>query len=94
MANNLLWHLPTSDPDTDFGISLAPRWKTWVADFQTYLIANDVADPKRKRAMLLFLAGPRVTEILRQIPDTGDDTAFETALEKLNSHYAPQTNTL
>ncbi len=44
--------------------------------------------------MLLFLAGPRVRDILRQIPDTGDDTAFETALEKLNSHFAPQTNRL
>ena len=34
--------------------------------------------------MLLFLAGPRVRDIFRQLPDTGDDADFDTALAKLN----------
>ena len=42
--------------------------------------------------MLLFLAGPRVREIFRQLPDTGSDDDYETALTKLNEYFEPQKN--
>ena len=70
--------MPPFDPDSDIEARVAPRWKTWVADFQTYLVANAIKDIKRKKALLLYLAGPRVREFFRQIPNTGedDDTAL------------------
>lgn len=46
--------------------------------------ANAITDNKRKKALLLYIAGPRVQEIFRLIPDTGDEAAFATALKKLN----------
>ena len=92
MANNFTLHMPPFDPDTDIGASVAPRWKLWVCDFNTFLIANDITAAKRKRAMLLFLAGPRVRDIFRQLPDTGSDADFDTALAKLNEYFEPQTN--
>ena len=79
--------MPLFDPDSDIGASVAPRWKTWVADFKTYLVANAITDNKRKKALLLYLAGPRVREIFRQIPNTGDEDAFDTALTKLNEYF-------
>ena len=54
---------PPFDPDATAGASLAPRWKTWVSDFKTYLVANAITDDTRKCALLLYLAGPRVREI-------------------------------
>ena len=90
----LTLQMPPFDPDSDIGASVAPRWKTWVADFQTYLVANAITDNKRKKALLLYVAGPRVREIFRQIPETGEEDAFDTALTKLNEYFEPQKNTL
>ena len=92
MANNLNLHMPPFDPDMDVGASVAPKWKLWVADFGTFLVANDITDPKRQRAMLLFMAGPRVRDIFRHLPDTGDDDDFDAALVKLNEYFEPQKN--
>ena len=44
--------------------------------------------------MLLYLAVSRVREIFRQIPEAGDDGAFDTALTKLNEYVEPQKNNL
>ena len=92
IATTFTLHMPPFDPDTDISASVAPRWKLWVCDFNTFLVANDITAAKRKRAMLLFLAGPRVRDIFRQLPDTGGDADFDTALAKLNEYFDPQTN--
>ncbi len=76
------------------GASVAPKWKVWVEDFKTYVVANDITSNKRKRALLLYLAGPRVREIFRQLPDTGTDGEFDTALTKSNEYFEPQKNRL
>ena len=39
---------PISDPT-----SIGQRWKVWKRRFETYLVAIDVKDDKRKRALLL-----------------------------------------
>ena len=85
---------PPFDPDATAGASLAPRWKTWLSDFKTYLVENATTDDTRKRALLLYLAGPRVREIFRYLPDTGDEADFTTALTKLNNYLEPQHNRL
>ena len=92
MANNFTLHMSRFNPDTHIGASVAPNWKLWVNDLNTFLVANDITDTKRQRAMLLFLAGPRVRDIFRQLPDIGDDADFETALVKLNEYFEPQKN--
>ena len=94
MANNFTLHMPSFNPATDIGASIATKWKLWVCDFNTFLVANDITDTKLQRAMLLFLAGPRVRDIFRQLPNTGDDADFETALAKLNEYFEPQKNRL
>ena len=85
---------PPLDPDATAGASLAPRWKTWVSDFTTYLVANAITDDTHKRALLLYLAGPRVREIFRHLPDTEDEADVTTALTKLNNYFELQHNHL
>ena len=70
------------------------KWKTWLADFKTYLISSNITDKKGQRTLLLYQAGQRVREIFRQLPDTGEDDAFDTAVTKLTSYFEPQKNKL
>ena len=83
--------MPPFDPD---GVNVAQKWKTWLADFKTYLIVSNITDKKCQLALLLYQAGQRVREIFRQLPDTGEDDAFDTAVTKLTSHFEPQKNKL
>ena len=94
MASPIAQPMPPFDPDVDIGQNIAPRWKIWIEDFKTYLVANDITDKKRQRALLLYQAGSRVREIFRQLPDTGEDDDIHTAIEKLNSYFEPQKHRL
>ena len=58
------------------------------------MVANAITDDTRKCALLLYLAGPRVREIFRHLPDTGDEADFTTALTKLIEYFKPQHNRL
>ena len=48
----------------------------------------------QKWALLLYQAGHRVCEIFRQLPNTGDAAAHQTAVDKLMEHFKPQHNKL
>ena len=91
MANQLSMYMPPFDPDLDVGVNAAPKWKLWVCDFTTFSVANAINTPNRKRAMLLFLAGPGVREIFRQLSNTGSDD-YETALANLNEYLELRKN--
>ena len=92
MATPALNPMPPFDPDTDLGADLAARWKIWLDDFNTYLVASNITNDKRKRALLLYQAGSRVREIFRNLEETGED--FDTAVAKLNDFFEPQKNRL
>ena len=93
MAFSLNLHpLPEFDPDIEVGASLSTRWRQWLRDFDTYLLASGIRDLGRKRAILLHQAGSRVREIFSQIPDTGDAADYELARDKLTAYFEPQTN--
>ncbi|CAB4044653.1 Hypothetical predicted protein, partial [Paramuricea clavata] len=84
--------MPEFNPDAELGASVATRWKNWVADFDMFLLASGVTDPKRQRALLLYQAGTRVREIFKQLPDTGEDKDYDIAKAKLLAHFEPQKN--
>jgi len=52
MAQLPLQPMPSFDPDTAVGASLATRWKTWLNDFDTFLVASGITDKKQQRALL------------------------------------------
>ena len=62
----------------------------WVKSFEYFLVASNVTDKKRQRALLLHLAGPEVQEVFETLTETGDD--YDTALAKLDAYFKPQKN--
>ena len=78
---------PKSDP-TNTGA----RWTGWLERFETYLIAADVTDDARKRALLLYQAGSEVYEIFKTLPDTGESNNYTKAKDALTKHFEPAKN--
>ena len=90
----LVQSMPPFDPDADIGVSVGPRWRIWLEDFETFVVANAITDYTRKRALLLYQAGPRVRDIFRQLPATGEAKDYKKAIEKLTEYFEPQQNKL
>ena len=90
MATPLVQGLPPFDPDLSIRVSVGPQRRTWLADFEMFVIANDITNDKRKRVLLLYQAGSRVREISRQLPDTGEDMDYHRTIGKLNDYFEPQ----
>ncbi len=80
--------MPEFNPDTEVGSSLGVRRKNWIDDFEMFIVASGITDPKRKRALLLYQAGQRVREIFKQLEDTGNDTDYDTAKAKLKGYMS------
>ena len=57
------------------------------------LIGMNITVAKRKWALLLHYAGPKVDKIFHTLPNTGDDGDYDTAVAKLNDYFSPQVNT-
>ena len=91
MALNLK-PLPEFNPDGKVGSSLAARWRLWLSDFDTLLIASGIRDASRKRALLLYQAGSRVREIFHQLEDVGTDADYDKARDKLTAYFEPRKN--
>ena len=84
--------MPEFKPEAHIGASLATRWDKWLSDFEMFIVASGITDPKRKRALLLYQAGTRVREIFRSLPETGNDEAYDTAKQRLKEYFDPQKN--
>ena len=57
-----------------------------------FTVAAGIADNTRKRALLLYKAGPRVREIFGQLENTGEASAYDTTKDKLTAYFEPQKN--
>ena len=84
--------MPEFKPEAHVGASLATRWDKWLSDFEMFIVASGITDPKRKRALHLYQAGTRVWEIFRSLPETGNDEAYDTAKQRLKEYFDPQKN--
>ena len=80
---------PHSDPT-----SLFSRWKEWRRRFERFLVAMDIKDDTRKRALLLYAAGNEVEKIFETLTDVGEDKDYKTAVEKLTEYFVPKKNLL
>ena len=78
---------PHSDPT-----SLSTRWNDWIKRFTRFIVAMDIKDTTRRRALLLYLAGPEVETIFETLTNTGEDKDFDTAVAKLTEHFSPKKN--
>ena len=78
-----------SDPS-----SLVVRWKDWVKRFNRCMVGFDIKAKARKRALLLYLAGPEVKTIFATLSDMGNDDNYDKAVEKLTEYFVPKQNVL
>ena len=91
MAAHGLQPMPLFEPKAD-STNTSARWTQWIERFNTFLIASNIKDPSRKRALLLYQAGPEIHEIFKTLPDTGDEKDFDKAVQALTKHIEPEKN--
>ena len=74
--------------------TLSQRWRIWKDEFELFVTASGIDDPKQQRALLLHLAGPGVREIFRTIPEEtkGDAKDFKKAMESLTDYFKLKKN--
>ena len=82
------------------------KWKAWLEEFESYADCKDIpnlandgthdADYKTKRtkrrALLLYLAGPQVRAVFKDLPDKGNADDYTAAVNALNTHYIVAPN--
>ena len=79
----------TEEEKTSLGI----RWKIWLADFENLLIALNITNAKRQRALMLYYAGNDVHEIYRSLVTEAEaDEDFGPAKERLTRYFEPKVN--
>ena len=92
MAGHGLQPMPLFEPKAD-PTNTSPRWTQWIERFNTFLIASNIKDPSRKRALLLYQGRPEVHKIFKTLPDTGDEKDFDNkAVQALTKHFEPEKN--
>ena len=66
----------------------------WEAEFELFVAACGIDDPKKRRVLLLHLAGPGIREIFRIIPvkTKGDAEDYMKAMESLTVHFELKKN--
>src|SRR6218665_2407278 len=87
--------LPEVDP-----ASTAQRWKKWTDRFENLMMALNITDAKRKRALLLHLAGEAVYDIFEGLvvesppedSDSGDSNIYTVTKSALDEHFSPKKN--
>ena len=91
MATNGLQPMPLFEPKAD-PTNTSARWTQWIERFDTYLVASNIKATGRKRALLLYQAGPEVHEIFKTLPDTGDEKDYDAAVKALTTYFEPDKN--
>jgi hypothetical protein len=86
-------HFAEFDVHSDGAVGI--RWKKWLTRFKNLLLAVDVDDTKRQRALLLHYAGVSVNEIFETLPNTeaGEyEDPFEKAATALTNYFTSKKN--
>ena len=68
------------------------RWTKWKKRFENFLLAMNIEDATRKRALLLHYIGSSAFDIFETLTDTGDAKDYEKAMDRLTEHFSPQRN--
>ena len=86
---------PKFDPSSDTG-DVVVRWKKWVSRFRNLMVAINVTNADRQKALLLHYVGDDTLDIFDTLtlPIAQDaETTVDVAIRCLTSHFAPKQNT-
>jgi hypothetical protein len=79
--------IPNFDPYIDVE-NISSRWKSWLARFENFLVAIDIKEIERKKALLLYHAGEHVFAIYQRLSTkTNDQDDYDTMKKMLNIHF-------
>ena len=92
MAAQNIQPMPASEPRND-SASTSARWTRWLERFNTYLVAADIKDDGRKRALLLYQAGPEVYEIFKTLEED-EAKDFKSAVKVLTKYFEAEKNVI
>ena len=70
--------------------SLAGAWSKWVKRFENLIVALEITDTDRQRALLLHYAGEEVNEIYETLTDT--DKSYDSTKAALTRYFEPKKN--
>lgn len=71
--------------------SASARWERWIRRFDNFVVARDIDDDRRKKAMLLHYAGEAVFELSESVGVVDSDNYAETK-DKLTAYFTPKRN--
>ena len=72
---------------------LSTRWKRWVKSLEIYIVAVNIKDNNRKKALLLHFLGEDGQDLYDTIKEIEPPTnQYEHAIEKLNAFFLPKKN--
>ncbi|CAB4014964.1 Hypothetical predicted protein, partial [Paramuricea clavata] len=76
----------------DDATTTGQRWDKWTKRFNNFLLAMNITDATRKRALLLHYIGPSAFDIFETLTDTGEAKDYDKAIDRLTEHFTPQRN--
>ena len=72
---------------------LSTEWKRWVKSLEIYIVAVNIKDNNRKKALLLHFLGEDGQDLYDTIKEIEPTTnQYELAIEKLNAFFLPKKN--
>ena len=73
--------------------TLGIRWPKWFSRFENLLLALNITNEARKKAMLLYYLNEPALNIYETLPNTGDAKDYKKADEALTTYFVPKKNT-
>ena len=70
--------------------SMATTWELWISNLEMYFLAANIADVKRRKALLLYLGGDKLRQIHRTLND--DKETYADTKTLLDNHFKPKSN--
>ena len=81
------FHVHSDDGNTHI------RWKKWIDRFENLIVAMDIADESRKKALLLHYAGSEVHDIHSTLDlDQNEGDVYKRSLNALNEYFQSDKN--
>ena len=72
--------------------TIGVRWIKWLKRFDNLLIALDITDEKRQRALLFHNGGSEVADIFDTFPEKDKDDDYSRATELPTEYFSPRKN--
>ena len=74
--------------------NVANRWKDWTADFWNVVIAHNIKEQRRQKALFHLLAGKEIAEIYKGFTDAqkGGAEDVERVIKSFEEYFQPQVN--